>query len=924
MKQPSVLCRAVSILFLGLGEVPAETPSPPSATPSASDFGGPICEVFDSGPIPPGWTRVASDGTTVTVAEHWLACEASPDAKAHVKRPVPAGLQFPALSSNVRYLGSIYLVWDQDNWLALGKVSPTPFGRLYSTVRTAGKGEPVLHRGIDVGAPQWLRIQAGTDSVRFEYSFDRKAWHFLNAADRTAGMRGTPRLMAVGKYYPDAGRALLSESSEGATEDVNARSYSALANGYFRDVCLESTPAEARRLTEAEKLAVLRMSKSDPLGQEILARPGDPDFDSVAAVYPAMERTREIVGVPEHSLAVGINHRGELDNGPWAAPLGWVEVGETSTPLRDMGKLERRLLDGWIPVVTLKAKHNGAEYEQTLFGWSNEWSPGNDLFGYVRFRVSSPGGEAPQPAVLVNAAAGRRHPLTAESAESADYYFRYKHPDLSTVEQVSAQEYEGRLSESADRWRKLIAKIDRFELPDKRVADMLRASCSWALLNTDTVEGHPRVHDGSGFYDIVFGYSMSLHNNALDLYGLKEEAERRFASQLARQGPDGAYVQECGLPDQGSLLWGLGQHYLLTRDKEWLRKVADQYRRGCEWVIRQRGSAPREGLMRGLIKFRPYNDHPEPVFNYFGNSYCCLGLEVAAQAFADIGMTSESEHFAREGAAFRKDILDSMRSAVIEHDGVEMLPMEPDTHRLLKLSNYRGGDYYGLVASTLLETGFLPAHSREARLITDLIEQRKGLVLGMCEFMEGIDHAYTYGYWLNQQKLGEVEKVLLGLWGSLAYGMSRDTYSPVEVTYPPLGENHYTLPHTYSCTQQLRLVRNMLVLENGDTLNLAQAIPTDWTAPGKVVKVKDAPTRFGPVSYTLTGLQDGSVRVTLVPPARSAPRQIEIRLRRPGGALIKSLEKPAKVSAAWTDDTVTLPAGAEPVEFTAHFHNQRH
>jgi hypothetical protein len=49
-----------------------------------------------------------------------------------------------------------------------------------------------------------------------------------------------------------------------------------------------------------------------------------------------------------------------------------------------------------------------------------------------------------------------------------------------------------------------------------------------------------------------------------------------------------------------------------------------------------------------------------------------------------------------------------MDTAGIERGGLKILPMEPDTHRLLKSTRYRAGGYNGLVASMLLETGFLP------------------------------------------------------------------------------------------------------------------------------------------------------------------------------------------------------------------------
>ena len=65
----------------------------------------------------------------------------------------------------------------------------------------------------------------------------------------------------------------------------------------------------------------------------------------------------------------------------------------------------------------------------------------------------------------------------------------------------------------------------------------------------------------------------------------------------------------------------------------------------------------------------------------------------------------------------------------------------------------------------------------------------------------------------------------------MAYGMSRGTYAAVECTAIRTGENYWTLPHTYSNTQQLRLLRNMLLREDGDKLWIGQAIPgPGWPA----------------------------------------------------------------------------------------------
>ena len=89
--------------------------------------------------------------------------------------------------------------------------------------------------------------------------------------------------------------------------------------------------------------------------------------------------------------------------------------------------------------------------------------------------------------------------------------------------------------------------------------------------------------------------------------------------------------------------------------------------------------------------------------------------------------------------------------------------------------------------------------------MTDFMERRGGLMLGMPALSGGIDHAYTYGYWMNCLDRDESKRVILGFYGSLAYGMTRETYAAVEYGSIKDGCNPDTLPDLYSNTQQLRL-----------------------------------------------------------------------------------------------------------------------
>eukprot|EP01048_Picozoa_sp_COSAG05_P003806 COSAG05_NODE_185_length_14731_cov_30.866389_3_plen_190_part_00 len=105
------------------------------------------------------------------------------------------------------------------------------------------------------------------------------------------------------------------------------------------------------------------------------------------------------------------------------------------------------------------------------------------------------------------------------------------------------------------------------------------------------------------------------------------------------------------------------------------------------------------------------------------------------------------------------------------------------------------------------------------------------------------------------------------------------TCAAVECTFMN-GNNAYTLPHLYSDTQQLRLLRDMLLFEEvnqsvsfrGQTgfsgnLSIGWGVPTHWVAtaePGLVVSLSQAPTIFGKVSFTLGRIETDNNSVAVL------------------------------------------------------------
>lgn len=708
---------------------------------------------------------------------------------------------------------------------------------------------------------------------------------------------------------------------------------------------------------------------ADPYGQRILTQPGDPDFERVAALFPALRKPREVVGVREHPYEVGVDYDGAIqladDTDLWEQTGQTVRFAIGDPPVRlGAAGWHKRLLEGYLPVVIAECEQDGLKYALTVFGYSEGLSTRAPLFAQIQLRVTNPGtaprsvalrlveqlGSGDQPAADPAGDRPTSRPadvepltwaLTVPPGGAAVACAQVPSPlatERPTV--LSQMEFDARLATATSAWRTLLSAGLRIESPEPRINDAARAWLAYGFLNVDNdVQGRSYPHDGAGFYEEVFGYSAALYCNALDLWGYHDAAGRTIESLLALQRDDGLFYVRYGLPDHGAMLMAVCQHYALTGDMTWLQNVAPRLAQLCEWVLAQRQAAAsqpaeeRDRLTRGLIRFAPYADYQGAAYNYYADAYLCAGLEQAAHVLAALGHADHSaascphgshgpdqtkyaalaERVATEATAYRADILASMTAATIERDGQRLLPIEPDTQRILRGTDYRGGGYYGLVASMLLESGFLSPADPRAELLVGALERRRGLILGMCEFDGGIDHAYTYGYWMNCLQRDDVRRVLLGFYGSLAYGMGRDTYCGVEVTQITTGDPTPTTPHLYSCTQQLRLLRMMLVREDGDVLRLAQAVPRHWLKAGQRVAVTRAPTTFGPVTYAIqmNAAGDGA-EVRLEPPRRKPPSAIHVYLRHPAERAPRAAQRAGTGTAEVRGECVILTGVAGP------------
>jgi hypothetical protein len=108
-------------------------------------------------------------------------------------------------------------------------------------------------------------------------------------------------------------------------------------------------------------------------------------------------------------------------------------------------------------------------------------------------------------------------------------------------------------------------------------------------------------------------------------------------------------------------------------------------------------------------------------------------------------------------------------------------------------------------------------------------------------------------------------------------------------------------PNTGGNASYLGTLRELLVHERADELDLAFATPRAWLADGRTIRVRDAPTSFGAVSYTIARRDHvAEARLTLPPGVR-----VRLRLRFPTGehlARVRVSGRRARVDRTGTID----------------------
>ncbi len=467
-------------------------------------------------------------------------------------------------------------------------------------------------------------------------------------------------------------------------------------------------------------------------------------------------------------------------------------------------------------------------------------------------------------------------------------------------------------SETLEFWSNYVGRGARFEVPEKTVNDLFRASL-WHALRL------PRRHGGQGENDKIdlpysnFAYGQNgipwPVNQAVYvdymLYDLRgyhdisvEELLAIYRNNQETNGHVGGYAN--WVVYTPSMMYVVAKNYLLSGDRKALNRLLPQTLKALDWCLAEiRHGSDQSGVSRGLV-YGPLNDLTGEGVWAFGQAYIYAGLELFGQVLQQIDHPLAQECLTA-ARTFRQAVARgfgtaTMRSPLVQlrdHTWIPYVPCEASKSGRLLEQWYPTDVDTGAVH--LLRLKALPADGVLADYL--LNDHEDNLYLngwGMAN--EPVYNQQATTYLLRD----DPKAVIRAFYSYMACAFSHSVLEPVEHRWA--WGQYFGPPSTDGAW--FELYRNMLIHElDDDTLLLLQATPRKWLENGKSIEVERAPTYYGRLSMKIESqAASNKLLAQIEMPDRRHPHILLVRLRHPTGKLIKSITVNGRY---WTDFDVT-------------------
>jgi hypothetical protein len=483
-------------------------------------------------------------------------------------------------------------------------------------------------------------------------------------------------------------------------------------------------------------------------------------------------------------------------------------------------------------------------------------------------------------------------------------------PQAAVVpEELTRRSPQRALESARATWSGLSQKVARFVTPDPVLNNIVNKAMLDGYFLTKRWNGKYIVFD-SVCYRCQWDDSSTKWFYALDVMGDHSTSERLLDTVFERQGqrrPAGMQTREGCFSDvtnttrdgsdaawascNGWALWAMAEHARFTHDSGWIDKHKQQILDGCEWIRRERQFSketpnnPCAGLIYGKFCCDfPDQGNPSGVGYFtYTDAISYMGIHSMGELLAEWAHP-EGASLLKEAELYRTDIIAAIDSLTDKSQDPWYVPW------VLHAPKYIDRYFYEAAGPTYLPTGgvFLPEDVRIQHVIRWINDRThhgslEEAAAGSKDATEGAMF-YTQDLGIALLELGRVDDFLRIFYTLLAANISHETLTTCEW-------RSNTQPHVHSVASLIRMFRTMMIQERGGALYLLQGIPRGWWEQGKVLKITEAPTWYGPISLeTWSQVEVAKVGARITLPNRLASTPVNLRLSLPDGRRIKRVQ----------------------------------
>ncbi len=460
----------------------------------------------------------------------------------------------------------------------------------------------------------------------------------------------------------------------------------------------------------------------------------------------------------------------------------------------------------------------------------------------MRGRV--PTGEGVSAATAADGVAVWAYPIDLEPGQSTVFHFAFPGAPGENFPAADVP-IDERMREAAQLWQEATGAVN-MALPDESVEAGVTASLGYLLLALDPDGPHP----GPLAHDAVWVRDAAYTGLALLQFGHAESVRAIVAATLASQEPDGRVppIRGENVPwhddewdSQGQAIFLASAYYRFTGDETQLREWYPQLRAAAHFLSELRASAvATSGAARSLLPpSKSAEDLGPPEWHHYWDDFWGLaGLEHAAFIAAALGDSTDAAWMQSEADALRAAILDSITTVM----GPEPAFIPGAVENTTDSAMARGTVPALWPTEVFLRDMQLLARSFDIYHRLWLHPDNGGFrhLGGQFWPYGGLELAHAY------LRLGRTDVLHQILGWTLQNQTIPGTFAWAEQVNPANGSfSGGDMPHAWAAASYVTLVREMLLSERGDALELLSGVPDWWLADGRTISVKGAPTHFG-------------------------------------------------------------------------------